>query len=549
MKNIVFINFLHYTAGDFYDNLLRLQIDGSNIFFVDLSSETSLLKIRSSPSEDSGTIYFAYARSPANDCMPLYEGIRAFDRNSPVVLCSSSERPQDIRASFLSGFTDFLPLPFSREDLIPYLTRLFDGTGAGEPDISSESSIIESTKDNRLANEDLIRSLVVSSYSTGIKSAKAKYELIANRFTTFAVASAEINLKIEDFSDNAIEELVAPYLEILYQHFDDDYLSGNYSFEFIQCLFNGKLCLILYSQNTDLKFVGEELIPFFESVSEHFYKHTNYTANIGISDIFSGMAGIPAAYADSIAVLLRGFYLRSHSLHLFRHDEVCSEFVTQVHDLQPVIDKLSKSKGIESFYEIFEQLLESFKESNIHPNYVRRSFLIIFNKFIYDNVSISHTAKNKMYFDHKIEKIVEYIGNAYDVILYFAKLIDELLYNTYSSRSISNEVIIKAETYILENYEKQLSLSGIADLLNINPNYMCELFKKHTGMKFHSYLTHIRIHNAKIMLSNTDKKIYEIGYLVGYPETVSFTRAFTRVQGISPKEYRRSMSGLAVISE
>lgn len=537
MKDIVFANCNYIPLEGFYDELLSLNVNGFRFSFVNLSHESSLFRIR--PDDNRKSMIVAYTQAPDHDSEELFRRLRDSDPSSPLVLCSIASSSKDVRSAFLSGFSDFLPVPFTWEDLSKCADHLIGGAVLEVP--GTVSSIIESSKDNRISNEEILRSLTGASPLSGMKSARARYELIANKFTVFASATAQINLNADDFSGNKADEYIPQYLEILYQHCDDDYLSGNYDFEFIHAIIGDQLCMFLYAQNNSSGTFNSQIKAFSEQLVSRFYHHTNYTARIGLSSVFNDLPSATTAFAESVKALDQGFYIQQSSKHVFVYSPEYKEFSTAYDDLQPVFDNVSKGKNIDAFYEVFKQLLDDFEARKLHPDFVKRSLVILFNRYIYDSTAISPSAKNLMYFEHHIEKSVERISNAYDIIKYFARLIDHLLYTTYSSKSGGNELASQAENYVLSHYEEQITLSVVAEHLSVNANYLCVLFKKHTGMNFLQYLTQIRINKAKFLLSNTDKKIYEIGALVGYPETVSFTRAFTRTQSISPKEYRRSM--------
>ena len=47
-----------------------------------------------------------------------------------------------------------------------------------------------------------------------------------------------------------------------------------------------------------------------------------------------------------------------------------------------------------------------------------------------------------------------------------------------------------------------------------------------------------RFELASTMLRNTDRKIIDIAYELGYTDPAHFTRAFGRLAGLSPNEYR-----------
>lgn len=122
-------------------------------------------------------------------------------------------------------------------------------------------------------------------------------------------------------------------------------------------------------------------------------------------------------------------------------------------------------------------------------------------------------------------------------LLYICLAIARTLKST--RKEIKNELIEKAVAYILVHYEdEQLSADQLCRYLHISPNYFSALFKKEMEMTFTSYLTQIRIDQAKKLLQTTDKKTAEIGYAVGYSEGHYFSYVFKKTTGYAPTEYR-----------
>ncbi len=58
------------------------------------------------------------------------------------------------------------------------------------------------------------------------------------------------------------------------------------------------------------------------------------------------------------------------------------------------------------------------------------------------------------------------------------------------------------------------------------------------GEKFIDYVLKVRMLKAKQLLVETDAPIQVIAEQVGYPNVISFYRAFKKVQDIPPGEYR-----------
>ena len=105
-----------------------------------------------------------------------------------------------------------------------------------------------------------------------------------------------------------------------------------------------------------------------------------------------------------------------------------------------------------------------------------------------------------------------------------------------------NEVIVKAQEYIQKNYSEQdISLHSVAKEVNISPNHFSTIFSQETGETFISYITRVRLEQAKALLKTTAMRTSEIGYEVGYNDTHYFSYVFKKNTGMTPKEFRAGL--------
>lgn len=110
-------------------------------------------------------------------------------------------------------------------------------------------------------------------------------------------------------------------------------------------------------------------------------------------------------------------------------------------------------------------------------------------------------------------------------------------YDEWSSAEI---VTREARIYIQRNYKHPITLAQVAHHVALSPNYLATLFKRQFGRTIIDFLTEARIEEAKRLLTDTDRKVSDIAFSIGYHSPYYFSRAFKRATGRSPKAFRQS---------
>ena len=125
----------------------------------------------------------------------------------------------------------------------------------------------------------------------------------------------------------------------------------------------------------------------------------------------------------------------------------------------------------------------------------------------------------------------------FDGLIQAVDFLDEVVQVRRSkTQSKSAEKILE---YVTENLcDNTLSLSQISDALGLHRSYLSNIFKAAYGETLSSYIEQLRIEKARDMIKNTDMKIWDIAEAVGYTSDTSFRRAFKRITGFTPGEYR-----------
>ncbi len=92
--------------------------------------------------------------------------------------------------------------------------------------------------------------------------------------------------------------------------------------------------------------------------------------------------------------------------------------------------------------------------------------------------------------------------------------------------------------YIHDHYAEEIDLKKLAQLEHYNSNYYVQWFKNKMGVSPMEYIQNLRIKNSKELLLNTDLNILQVGEAVVYKHNSSFTRAFKKIENMTPKEFK-----------
>ena len=100
----------------------------------------------------------------------------------------------------------------------------------------------------------------------------------------------------------------------------------------------------------------------------------------------------------------------------------------------------------------------------------------------------------------------------------------------------------RVSEYIEEHLDDEIPLLELAAVAQLSPYHFARAFKQSFGAPPHRYHTNRRMERAKTLLELPTRSVTEIGMMLGFAETSSFTTAFRRSVGSTPSDYRRSIA-------
>ena len=101
-----------------------------------------------------------------------------------------------------------------------------------------------------------------------------------------------------------------------------------------------------------------------------------------------------------------------------------------------------------------------------------------------------------------------------------------------------DEVIVKAQEYIEENFQDKISVEDLADKFSVGRRSFERRFKKATNNTVVEYIQRVKIEAAKRSFESSRKNINEVMFDVGYTDTKAFRTVFRKITGLTPIEYR-----------
>ena len=117
----------------------------------------------------------------------------------------------------------------------------------------------------------------------------------------------------------------------------------------------------------------------------------------------------------------------------------------------------------------------------------------------------------------------------------YCRLVRKHSINTYSP------IVQKTILMIESDLSAELSLSALAAAHNISAGYLSTVFKRETGKTLTQFVMEKRIKQATKLLESTHLQIQTIALHCGIMDVQYFSKAFKKITGKTPKEYRESV--------
>jgi AraC-like DNA-binding protein len=204
------------------------------------------------------------------------------------------------------------------------------------------------------------------------------------------------------------------------------------------------------------------------------------------------------------------FIVPMRQAHIYQADENNPWTIYWVHFKGPAADAIvsmieKKTKSFKGFISSNQQPINQFNE-------------------IYNQLERGYSNDNLIYAN-----------------LSFCHFLASIIYNNKlpgAAKNQEQDEIDKAIDYLADRIDQILSLEEIAESVHLSSSHFSYVFKRKTGFSPIEYFNHLKVQKACQYLLFTNLRIKEIGEKVGISDPYYFSRMFTKIMGMSPKEYK-----------
>ena len=458
-------------------------------------------------------ILFTDIKMPFMDGIQLINEVKKNNMKNKIVIFSGYEEFEYAKFATKMGVLNYILKPVDPKEFEETILRIIK-------DINRENE----EKNRKIKNIDFMKEHILYSLVNGMK-----YEELIHK--TKNIMDLDF---LKSYNRMFLIEFNYDFFgqsEVDFEKFIHEKI--NYEFQYLNL--NLRQALLIFNKiDNDINRIKEIGIDIHHVVYDKFGMNCYLSIGQEIKDI----RDISECFRKMELTMERKFYYTDTYVFMDDEDFKNPEDVSDDNIIQSIKQDI-KLKNIDNLKKDFNLLCSKYsKENSISQIYLKFTFSEIL-KELYKSMK-----------DIKESDFKEDIARLYrstdftNVISVINSYIDKMSQCETNNTSLVHKEIESVKKFILENYEKDLSVDTLASNVCLAPSYLSYVFKKETGQNISKYIKACRMNKAKDLLENSYDKIVNISYAVGYRNVSYFCQSFREYFGISPQKYRNEGESL-----
>ncbi|HCB96053.1 MAG TPA: hypothetical protein DEP65_10900, partial [Ruminococcus sp.] len=311
-----------------------------------------------------------------------------------------------------------------------------------------------------------------------------------------------------------------------------DIILSVFSEKFETYVFPSEIDTLYVLLNFSEKSSGDSLDKIISEIQSIMNADKDYmTLKIGIGRIYPHLDGLKKSHQEA----KNSLFTVDGLAHIKLNESSSDKFILKMSDETLLFNLLIVARTNEA-KKLIEKILKDNAIRNISDGARTQLYIQIFNVVfkVMRMKSINYDPERKGDLNIITEIIRLQPTDIYETLINYIDIINSC------TDSANTKIDIQAVTlYIEENLNSELCLENIADNFKTTPKYLSKFFKNKLGINFTDYLANLRINKAKVILTETEKPINEIFKELGFNNRNTFIRAFKKVTGLTPSEFRK----------
>lgn len=525
---------------------LKTEIDWGGMGFTLICTAKDGIDALHKLSQNSVDVIISDISMPKMGGIELLNSLKESDIPSLVVFLNEPDDLSYVRQGMLLGVYGYLSKPINKKEVINLLNNVYDTL----MEEGQSKNIAEKRKGGEGTDLSLSKEKILYDLLRGRES--------AHQFLSNTVVDPNINLsdkmvqvgivEVGNF-DASSRELIktGKFGELLdeVRVIITDVLLG---FKSLSCnmieMDIGIITVILQPAfSMELAEFEDRAIDFFENILRLIQQSANIRVTIGIGEAYLKLSGISLSYMGAKAALRHKYVLGGNRIiHIGQSNLNEKQNLLYPAEKEKLLVKHIMS-GDGNAISLSQNLFND-TAAGVGDNLKRLAFAtnqLLFNITYFIDVRYDYI--NKLYDFREISNAdFSAFESKEEMKKFFTGFIAELLNVVREYLPVQdNKLIKKACEYVLNNVDQEITLTRIADHLDISKNYFCSLFKQETGKNFLEYVTKVKMEWAKMLLRQSNYKTYKVSEMLGYREASYFSRLFRKHTGSSPAEYRKQI--------
>lgn len=123
---------------------------------------------------------------------------------------------------------------------------------------------------------------------------------------------------------------------------------------------------------------------------------------------------------------------------------------------------------------------------------------------------------------------------------YLTGILFQIYSEIFSHKKQSRDYAKEVQEYIRYNYMSDITIEGLAKMVNVDRRYLSRIFKAKYGSSLKRYLMECRMDKAEEFLRE-GYKVASVAELVGYRDVCNFSKMFKQLKGKSPGYFKEGI--------